>query len=61
MENKKYKLTNETIEVDDKTLYRIEALKDFGDVRKGDKGGFVESVKNLSNNGDAWVWQCKNK
>lgn len=55
MEDKKYRLTDESIEVDDKTLYRIEALKDFGDVRKGDKGGFVESDKNLSQEGDCWV------
>ena len=56
MENKKYKLTNETIKVDDKTLYRIEALKDFSDMCKGDKGGFVESESNLSQDGDCWVY-----
>ena len=38
------------------TLYRIEALKDFSDVKKGDKGGFVESEENLSHNGDCWVY-----
>ena len=31
---KKYKLTDETIEVNGKILYRIEALKDFSDVKK---------------------------
>lgn len=31
---KKYKLTDETIEVDGKTLYRIEALKDFSYIKK---------------------------
>ena len=36
---KKYKLTDETIEVNGKTLYRIEALKDFSNIKKGDKGG----------------------
>lgn len=56
MENKKYKLTDESIEVDDKTLYRIEALKDFSDVRKGDKGGFVKSESNLSQEGDCWIY-----
>lgn len=46
---KKYKLLeNDTITVDGRTLYRIEALKDFADVRKGDKGGYVEGEKNLS-------------
>ena len=47
METKKYKLTEETIIVNDKSLYRIEALKDFGNVKKGDKGGFVENEDNL--------------
>ena len=55
MENKKYKLTDETIEVEGKALYRIEALKDFGEIKKGDKGGFIESEDNLSHEGDAWV------
>lgn len=53
---KKYKLTDETINVDSRTLYRIEALKDFGDVRKGDKGGFIESDNNLTQSGDCWVY-----
>lgn len=39
------------------TLHRIEALKDFGDVKAGDKGGFIESEKNLSQDGDAWVYR----
>lgn len=53
---KKYKLTDETIEVDGKTLYRIEALKDFSNVKKGDKGGFIEKEENLSHLGNAWVY-----
>lgn len=53
---KKYKLTEEAINVDDRTLYRIEALRDFGNVRKGDKGGFVEKEGNLSQYGDCWVY-----
>ena len=52
---KKYKLTGESIEVKGKTLYRIEALKDFGEIKKGDKGGFIESENNLEHEGDAWV------
>lgn len=55
-EKKKYRLTDETIEVNGRTLYRIEALKDFKAVKAGDKGGFVESEKNLSISGDAWVY-----
>ena len=61
---KKYKLTDETINVDGKKLCRIEALKDFRDVKKGDKGGFIEDEHNLSHDGDAWVygnaWVCGN-
>ena len=52
---KKYKLTDETIEVKGKTLYRIEALKDFCEIKKGDKGGFIESENNLAHEGNAWV------
>ena len=53
---KKYKLTDETIEVEGKALYRIEALKDFCEIKKGDKGGFIESEDNLSHKGNAWVY-----
>ena len=56
MEIKKYKLTEEIIKVDDSILYRIEALRDFNDVKKGDKGGFVEKEENLSQYGDSWVY-----
>lgn len=37
-------------------LYRIRALKDFSDVKKGDLGGFVEKEENLSHEGTAWVY-----
>ena len=37
-------------------LYRIRALKDFGDVNKGDLGGYVEGEHNLSNYGDCWIY-----
>ncbi|WP_375616758.1 hypothetical protein [Bartonella sp. AP58NXGY] len=40
MIKKKYELTDEKIEFDGYlTLYRIRALKDFGDVKAGDLGG----------------------
>ena len=55
MENK-YKLTDESVIVNGKTLYRIEALKDFSDVKKGNKGGFIENESNLSQRGDCWVY-----
>lgn len=54
---KKYRLLeNDTIRVDGRTLYRIKALRDFADVRKGDKGGYVESEDNLSHDGNCWVY-----
>ena len=52
----KYKLTEETIIVNGRTLHRIEALRDFGDVHKGDKGGYVENEYGLSHFGDCWVY-----
>ena len=53
---KKYRLTDETIEFNGVTLHRIEALKDFGRVMKGDKGGFVQSERNLSHLGNCWIF-----
>ena len=52
---KKYKLTDETIEYNCVTLYRIEALRNFGSIKTGDKGGFVQSYHNLSQEGDCWI------
>ena len=56
MEEKKYILTEETREIPGRTLYRIEAVKDFSDVKKGEKGGWIESEKNLSHKGNAWAY-----
>lgn len=39
---KKYKLTDETKETNGVIIHRIEALRDFGDIKVGDKGGYVE-------------------
>lgn len=36
-------------------LYRIRALKDFGDVKAGDLGGDIEKEENLSQEGNCWV------
>ena len=54
---KKYELSNETIEIDGITLHRIKALKDFSYVKAGDLGGWVEKEDNLSQMGDAWVYE----
>lgn len=52
---KKYRLTDEKIIVGCRTLYRIQALRDFGDVKEGEFGGWIESEKNLSHEGSARV------
>ncbi len=42
---------------DEKIGYsRIMACKDFGDVKKGDIGGFVLYINNLSQEGDCWIY-----
>ncbi len=53
---KKYRLTDEKIIVGCRTLYRIQALRDFGDVKEGEFGGWIESEKNLSHEGSAWIY-----
>ncbi|PAF46153.1 hypothetical protein BKH46_08730 [Helicobacter sp. 12S02634-8] len=53
---KKYRLTDETIQLSNKTLYRIIALKDFDGIKEGDQGGFIESEENLSQDNTAWVY-----
>ena len=52
---RKYECINETITVGDKTLYRIKALKDFGDVKADDLGGFLENEDNLNHEGNCWI------
>jgi carbonic anhydrase/acetyltransferase-like protein (isoleucine patch superfamily) len=54
----KYKIRKDlNLEFPDKTLYRIEALRDIGyRVRKGDLGGYIESESNLSQFNDCWVF-----
>ena len=59
---KKYELTEESQEIGGILLsykanvYRIRALRDFGDVKKGDLGGFIQKERNLSQEGDCWVY-----
>ena len=37
-------------------LYRIKALRDFDNVKKGQLGGLIEKEDNLSHSGDSWVF-----
>ena len=62
MSEKKYELIDEfyTEFYDEATgkgpiLRRIRALKDFGHVKAGDLGGFVEEEANLSHDGNCWI------
>lgn len=52
----KYKLTDETREWARRILHRIEAVTDFGNVKAGDKGGWIEKEENLAHDGDCWVY-----
>lgn len=55
-DQKKYELVPERqIVVAGTTLYRIRALKDFGNVKAGTLGGFIGSERNLSQEGTCWV------
>lgn len=53
---KKYELTDETKRFFGRTLHRIVALRDFDSVKKGDKGGWIETEENLSHEGNCWVY-----
>lgn len=58
--SKKYTLTTEFMDLYvgeecNVRLYRIKALRSFGDVNVGDLGGFIESEANLSHEGNSWV------
>lgn len=53
---KKFELTAEFVtNVLGKKLFRIKALVAFGDVEKGELGGFIEKEDNLSHDDNAWV------
>ena len=59
MNDKKYEILMDeknTIEFKGRTLHRIRALKDFGDIKKDYIGGFVENENNLSHKGNCWIY-----
>ena len=53
---KKYELTTETLQIAGRTLHRIKALRDFGSVKEGQFGGWIENEKNLSQDDNAWIY-----
>lgn len=54
--NKKYIFTSEEVVLHGHTLHRIQATKDFCDVKAGDLGGLIENEKNLSQENTCWVY-----
>ena len=54
---KKFELTTEFItNAFGKKLFRIKALVEFGDVKAGELGGYVEKEGNVSQADNAWVY-----
>ena len=57
---KKFEFTGETKTISlffrTATLHRIRAIAEFGLVKIGDLGGWIEKEENLSHEGKAWVW-----
>ena len=54
---KKYEILKDTkVRFFGRYIYRIRALKDFGNVKKGDIGGYVENKRNLSQEGNCWIY-----
>lgn len=54
---KKFKLREDlTMTYNGHKLYRIELLRDFRNLKKGDLGGWVENEKNLSQKGNCWIY-----
>jgi len=51
----KYEMTTAFKRYNGKKVYRIKALRDFDDVRKGQSGGYVEDYHNLSHEGNCWI------
>ena len=52
---RKYEFTGETKNYLGVTLHRIKSLIDFGNVKSGEIGGWIEKEENLSHYGNAWV------
>lgn len=52
---KKYRFTEETMEIRGHIIHRIKAVKDFGYIKKGSLGGWIEKEENLSHDDNCWV------
>ena len=52
---KKYILTDEIRVFYGRILHRIQAVRDFDNVKTGDLGGWIEKEENLSHGGNCWI------
>ena len=52
---KKYEFTEEIKVICGRKLHRIRAIRNFGNVKADDLGGFIEKEENLSHEGNCWV------
>jgi hypothetical protein len=53
---KKYEFTKEFHNHFGIIVQRIRAVRSFGDVKAGSLGGFIQSERNLSHDGNCWVY-----
>lgn len=54
---KRYELTDKWIPYLDTKLFQIRALESFGDIERGQLGGYIESEANLDPESCAWVYE----
>ena len=52
---RKYEFTGEEKQFNGRILRRIRAVRDFGRVKAGDLGGWIEAEGNLSHDDECWV------
>lgn len=52
----KFKLTDATKDFGGTKVHRIVAVKDFGNIRAGHLGGWIEKEENLTHAGDCWIY-----
>jgi hypothetical protein len=56
MTKSKYEmLDDDSVTLVGRTVYRIRAMRDFGKIKAGDLGGYIERESNLSHQGTAWI------
>lgn len=54
--DKKYRFTGETKNINGIIYKRIRAIRDFGNIKSGELGGWIEKEENLSHFGKCWVF-----